>query len=201
MSVINKLEQAQSSVVVSRTITLMKDDKPVYIIETEGDRCSDAVLSIDSISHNSEFYSVIYNFVKKYNGDADVPYNYVNRFYLKDMVSGKKYAFFLNDTAYYAKNRIFTSMDYIRAYLGNDPQKWDEFAKRIETETIPFEGTVYFASSDGDHIIREKNDWKRDRHLLFAPYGEIEFRPHKFKHILIANIEDGIIVTNNQNEA
>lgn len=189
MSDIIELAHVQFNAIANRTITFTKDGKPVYVIEAVSDRCSDAFLPIDSINHNSEFYGVIANFVKKYNGNAEVPFNYVSRFYLKDMSSGKAYAFVLNDTAYYAKNRIFTSMDYIKAYLGDDPEKWDEFAKMIKTETMPFEGIVYSVSRDGDHVVREKNDWKRDRHLLFAPYGETEFRPNKFKHLLTNSIE------------
>lgn len=199
MSDINKLEQTKFNVIINRTITLVKDGKPVYVIEANSDRCGDAYLPINSIGHGSEFYGVIYDFVKKYNGNAEVPSDYVSSFYLKDIQSGEKYAFILNDTAYYAKNRVFTSMDYIRAYLGDNPEKWDEFAKMIKTETIPFEGTVYSVSCDGDHVVREKNDWKKDRHLLFAPYGEIEFRPRKFKHLLTNTIE-GVMVKD-QNDA
>lgn len=189
MSDIIELAHVQFNAIANRTITFMKDGKPVYVIEAVSDRCSDAFLPINSINHNSEFYDVIANFVKKYNGNAEVPFNYVSRFYLKDMSSDRAYAFVLNDTAYYAKNRVFTSMDYIKAYLGDDPEKWNEFAKMIKTETMPFEGIVYSVSRDGDHVIREKNDWKRDRHLMFAPYGEIEFRPNKFKHLLTNSLE------------
>nr|DAG23020.1 MAG TPA: hypothetical protein [Caudoviricetes sp.] len=199
MSDMIELAHVQFNAIASRTITFAKDDKPVYIIEADSDRCSDAFLPINSINHNSEFYDVIANFVKKYNGNAEVPFNYVSRFYLKDMSSGKVYAFILNDTAYYAKNRIYTSMDYIKAYLGDDPEKWDEFAKMIKTETMPFEGIVYSVSRDGDHVVREKNDWKRDRHLLFAPYGEIEFRPNKFKHLLTNSLEG--VEVKDQNDA
>lgn len=199
MSDIIELAHVQFNAIASRTITFAKDGKPVYVIEADGDRCSDAFLPINSISHNSEFYDVIANFVKKYNGNAEVPFNYVSRFYLKDMSSGKVYAFILNDTAYYAKNRIYTSMDYIKAYLGDNPEKWDEFAKMIKTETMPFEGVVYSVSREGDHVIREKNDWKKDRHLLFAPYGETKFRPNKFKHLLTSSIEG--IEVKDQNDA
>ena len=199
MSDMIELAHVQFNAIASRTITFAKDDKPVYVIEADSDRCGVAFLPINSISHNSEFYDVIANFVKKYNGNAEVPFNYVSRFYLKDMSSGKVYAFILNDTAYYAKNRIYTSMDYIKAYLGDNPEKWDEFAKMIKTETMPFEGVVYSVSREGDHVIREKNDWKKDRHLLFAPYGETKFRPNKFKHLLTSSIEG--IEVKDQNDA
>lgn len=199
MSDIIELAHVQFNAIANRTITFMKDGKPVYVIEAVSDRCSDAFLPINSINHNSEFYDVITNFVKKYNGNAEVPFNYVSRFYLKDMSSDRAYAFVLNDTAYYAKNRVFTSMDYIKAYLGDDPEKWNEFAKMIKTETMPFEGIVYSVSRDGDHVIREKNDWKRDRHLMFAPYGEIEFRPNKFKHLLTNSLEG--VEVKDQNDA
>lgn len=199
MSDMIELAHIQFNAIASRTITFAKDGKPVYVIEAVSDRCSDAFLPINSINHNSEFYDVIANFVKKYNGNSEVPFNYVSRFYLKDMSSGKEYAFILNDTAYYAKNRVFTSMDYIKAYLGDDPDKWNEFAKMIKTETMPFEGIVYSVSRDGDHVIREKNDWKRDRHLLFAPYGETEFRPNKFKHLLTNSLEG--VEVKDQNDA
>lgn len=199
MSDIIELAHVQFNAIANRTITFMKDGKPVYVIEAVSDRCSDAFLPINSINHNSEFYDVIANFVKKYNGNAEVPFNYVSRFYLKDMSSDRAYAFVLNDTAYYAKNRVFTSMDYIKAYLGDDPEKWNEFAKMIKTETMPFEGIVYSVSRDGDHVIREKNDWKRDRHLMFAPYGEIEFRPNKFKHLLTNSLEG--VEVKDQNDA
>lgn len=199
MSDIIELAHVQFNAIANRAITFMKDGKPVYVIEAVSDRCSDAFLPINSINHNSEFYDVIANFVKKYNGNAEVPFNYVSRFYLKDMSSDRAYAFVLNDTAYYAKNRVFTSMDYIKAYLGDDPEKWNEFAKMIKTETMPFEGIVYSVSRDGDHVIREKNDWKRDRHLMFAPYGEIEFRPNKFKHLLTNSLEG--VEVKDQNDA
>lgn len=199
MSDIIELAHVQFNAIANRTITFMKDGKPVYVIEAVSDRCSDAFLPINSINHNSEFYDVIANFVKKYNGNAEVPFNYVSRFYLKDMSSDRAYAFVLNDTAYYAKNRVFTSMDYIKAYLGDDPEKWNEFAKMIKTETMPFEGIVYSVSRNGDHVIREKNDWKRDRHLMFAPYGEIEFRPNKFKHLLTNSLEG--VEVKDQNDA
>lgn len=199
MSDIIELAHVQFNAIANRTITFMKDGKPVYVIEAVSDRCSDAFLPINSINHNSEFYDVIANFVKKYNGNAEVPFNYVSRFYLKDMSSDRAYAFVLNDTAYYAKNRVFTSMDYIKAYLGDDPEKWNEFAKMIKTETMPFEGIVYSVSRDGDHVIREKNDWKRDRHLMFAPYGEIEFRPNKFKHLSTNSLEG--VEVKDQNDA
>ena len=40
---------------------------------------------------------------------------------------------------------------------------------------------------------------KRDRHLLFAPYGETEFRPNKFKHLLTNSLEG--VEVKDQNDA
>lgn len=199
MSSMNKL--VSTNVTIVRRITFSKNETPLYVIEVEGDRCSDASLPIGSIKPKAMFYNDIINFVKKYNGNAEVPSNYFNRFYLTNLKTGKKYAFIMNDTAHYARNRYYSSIDYIRAYLGESEEKWDEFAKKLETAIIPFEGTVYYGSYTDDFtaVVRDKNSWKRDRHLLFVPYGEIEFRPHKFHKILMSNLE-GVIIENDIDE-
>lgn len=195
MSSMNKLES--TNVTIVRSITFSKNETPLYVIEVEGDRCSDAFLPIGSIKPKAMFYNDIINFVKKYNGNAEVPSNYFNRFYLTNLKTGKKYAFIMNDTARYARNRYYSSIDYIRVYLGESEEKWDEFAKQLETANVPFEGTVYYGNYTDDFtaVVRDKNSWKRDRHLLFVPYGEIEFRPRKFHKILMSNLE-GVIIEN-----
>lgn len=195
MSSMNKLES--TNVTIVRSITFSKNETPLYVIEVEGDRCSDALLPIGSIKPKAMFYNDIINFVKKYNGNAEVPFNYFNRFYLTNLKTGKKYAFIMNDTAHYARNRYYSSIDYIRVYLGESEEKWDEFAKKLETAIVPFEGTVYYGNYTDDFtsVVRDKNSWKRDRHLLFVPYGEIKFRPHKFHKILMSNLE-GVVIKN-----
>lgn len=198
MSSMNKLES--TNVTIVRSITFSKNETPLYVIEVEGDRCSDAILPIGSIKPKARFYNDIINFVKKYNGNTEVPFNYFNRFYLTNLKTGKKYAFIMNDTAHYARNRYYSSIDYIRVYLGESEEKWDEFAKKLETAIVPFEGTVYYGNYTDDFtaVVRDKNSWKRDRHLLFVPYGEIEFRPHKFHKILMSNLE-GVAIKNDIN--
>lgn len=192
MGIMNKLES--TSVTINRSITFSKNDTPLYIIEVEGNRCSDASLPIKSIKTKAVFYNDIINFVKKY-GNADDPYNYFNRFYLTNLKTGKRYAFIMNDTAYYGRNRYYSSIDYLRVYLGESEEKWDEFSKQLETATVPFEGIVYHGDYTDDFtaIVRDKHSWKFDRHLLFVPYGEIEFRPRKFHRILMSNLEGAII--------
>ena len=194
MSDINKLES--TSVIINRSITFSKNNTPLYVIEVEGNRCTDAILPIKAIKPKAMFYNDIIDFVKKYS-NADAPYNYFNRFYLNNLKTGKKYAFIMNDTAYYARDRYYSSIDYLRVYLGESEEKWDEFSKQLETATVPFEGIVYHGdyTDDFTDIVRDKNSWKRDRHLLFVPYGEIEFRPHKFHRILVGNLE-GVIIEN-----
>lgn len=192
MSIMNKLES--TSVTINRSITFSKNDTPLYIIEVEGNRCSDASLPIKAIKTKAVFYNDIINFVKKY-GNADDPYNYFNRFYLTNLKTGKRYAFIMNDTAYYGRNRYYSSIDYLRVYLGESEEKWDEFSKQLETATVPFEGIAYHGvyTDDFTAIVRDKHSWKFDRHLLFVPYGEIEFRPRKFHRILMSNLEGAII--------
>ena len=90
MSIINKLES--TNVTIVRGITFSKNETPLSVIEVEGDRCSDAILPIGSIKPKAMFYNDIINFVKKYNGNAEVPFNYFNRFYLTNLNTGKKYA-------------------------------------------------------------------------------------------------------------
>lgn len=195
MSTTNKLES--TNVTINRSITFSKNGTPLYVVEVEGNRCSDAFLPINHIKPKAMFYTDLVNFVKKYNGNAEVPFNYFNRFYLTNLKTGKKYAFIMNDTAHYARDRYYSSIDYIRVYLGKTEEKWDEFAKQLETAIVPFEGIVYHADYTDDFtaVMRDKNSWKRDRHLLFVPYGEIEFRPHKFHRILVSNLE-GVIIEN-----
>lgn len=186
------MSMLENSIAMNRSITLIENGNPVYIIEFESPRWADPFVPINSIGTGTQFFKIIHDFVLKYNGGAEVPSTYSNRVYLQDIKRGKKYSFILNDTAHYAHHRTFSSADYLIAYLGNDPKHWNEFAWKIETYIEPFEGTVYSIHYDETgNGYRNKHDWKRDRHLLFAPYGEEEFRPHHFSSIIVNNI-DGI---------